>query len=93
LKDGRGIPLDRFTAYVWYTIAADAGYAAAGPDLGGLNNGGYLTTDQIEQAKAKARDLEQVVIRAVTARGCSGWDGEFDEFPTPPPPKLQRFCH
>ena len=93
LKEGRGIPLDRFTAYVWYTIAADAGYAAAGPDLGELNNGGYLTTDQIEQAKAKARDLEQVVIRAVTARGCSGWDGEFDEFPTPPPPKLQRFCH
>ena len=93
LKDGRGIPLDRFTAYVWYTIAADAGYAAAGPDLGELHQGGYLTTDQIEQAKAKARDLEQVVIRAVTARGCSGWDGEFDEFPTPPPPKLQRFCH
>jgi uncharacterized protein len=93
LKDGRGVPLDRFTAYVWYTIAADAGYADAGADLGELNNGGYLTTDQIEQAKAKARDLEQVVIRAVTARGCSGWDGEFDEFPTPPPPKLQRFCH
>ena len=93
LKDGRGIPLDRFNAYVWYSISADAGYAAAGPDLGELNNGGYLTTDQIEQAKAKARDLEQVVIRAVTARGCSGWDGEFDEFPTPPPPKLQRFCH
>ena len=93
LKDGRGIPLDRFAAYIWYSIASDAGYAAAGPDLGELNNGGYLTTDQIEQAKAKARDMEQVVIRAVTARGCSGWDGEFDEFPTPPPPKLQRFCH
>jgi TPR repeat protein len=93
LKDGRGIPLDRFTAYVWYTIAADAGYAAAGPDLGELNNGGYLTTDQIEQAKARARDMEQVVIRAITARGCSGWDGEFNEFPAPPPPNLQRFCH
>src|SRR3979411_1713827 len=93
LKDGRGISLDRFASYIWYSIAADAGYAAAGPDLGELNNGGYLTTDQIEQAKAKARDMEQVVIRAVTARGCSGWDGEFDEFPTPPPAKLQRFCH
>jgi hypothetical protein len=93
LKDGRGIPQDRFTAYVWYTIAADAGYADAGAGLGELNNGGDLTTNQMEQAKAKARDLEQVVIRAVTARGCSGWTGEFDEFPTPPPPKLQRFCH
>ncbi len=61
LKDGRGIPQDRFTAYVWYTVAADAGYAAAGADLGELNSGDYLTTDQISQAKAKARDLEQVV--------------------------------
>jgi uncharacterized protein len=93
LKDGRGIPQDRFTAYIWYTVAADAGYPAAGPDLGELESGGYLTTDQITEAKAKARDLEQVVIRAITARGCSGWEGEFDEFPTPPPPKLQRFCH
>jgi hypothetical protein len=93
LKDGRGIPQDRLTAYVWYTIAADAGYSAASAGIGELESGGDLTLDQITQAKAKARDLEQVVIRAVTARGCSGWDGEFDEFPTPPPPKLQRFCH
>jgi TPR repeat protein len=93
LKDGRGIPQDRFTAYVWYSIAADAGYSAADPDLNEIDRGGYLTLAQISDAKAKARDLEQVVIRAVAARGCSGWDGEFDEFPSPPPPKLQRFCH
>jgi uncharacterized protein len=93
LRDGRGIPQDRLTAYIWYTIAVDAGYKAAIADLNELDRGGYLTTDQISQAKAQARDLEQVVIRAVTARGCSGWDGEFDEFPTVPPPNLQRFCH
>ncbi len=93
LRDGRGIPQDRFTAYIWYTIAVDAGYSAAYSDLTELDRGGYLTLDQISQAKTKARDLEQVVIRAVTARGCSGWDGEFAEFPTPPPPQLQRFCH
>jgi uncharacterized protein len=92
LKDGRGVPQDRFTAYVWFTIAADAGYATAGTDLRELNNSDSLTSNQISEAKAKARELEQVVIRAVTARGCSGWDGEFDEFPAPPPPKLQRFC-
>ena len=60
-------------------------------DLNEIDGG--LTPDQISQARAKAHDMEQVVIRAVTARGCSGWDGEFDEFPAPPPPKLQRFCH
>jgi TPR repeat protein len=91
LKDGRGIAQDRFTAYVWYTIAADAGYSAAGTDLSEIDGG--LTPDQISQARAKAHDMEQVVIRAITSHGCSGWDGEFDEFPTPPPPKLQSFCH
>jgi uncharacterized protein len=93
LKDGRGITQDRFTAYVWYSIAADAGYATAGSDLAEINQSGYLTNDQINEARAKAHAMEQVVVRAVTARGCSGWPGEFDEFPPPPPPQLQRFCH
>ncbi len=93
LKEGRGIAQDRFTAYIWFTIALDAGYSIAGADLNEIDRGGFLTSDQTNDAKAKARDLEQVVIRAVTARGCSGWEGEFDEYPTPPPPKLQRFCH
>jgi TPR repeat protein len=93
LKDGQGVPQDRLNAYVWYTIALDAGYIPANGDLNELNNGGSLTLDQISAARAKSRDMEQVVIRAVTARGCSGWDGEFDEFPAPPTPKLQRFCH
>ena len=92
LRDGRGIPQDRLAADVWYSIAADAGYSAANADLTELERSGSLTLDQIAQAKTQARDLEQVVIRAVTARGCSGWDGEFAEFPTPPPPNLQRFC-
>lgn len=93
LNDGRGIAQDRFTAYVWLTIAVDAGYTAAAPDLNALHSSGLLSLDEIGQAKNKARELEQVVIRAVTARGCSGWDGEFAEFPAPPPPSLQRFCH
>jgi TPR repeat protein len=93
LKDGRGIAQDRLNAYVWLTIAVDAGYRAATPELNELHSSGTMTLDEITQARAKARELEQVVIRAVTARGCSGWDGEFDEFPTPPPPSLQRFCH
>jgi TPR repeat protein len=93
LKDGRGIPQDRLTAYVWFTIAEDAGYTPATAELRELDKSGFVTMDQVMEAKAKAKDLEQSVIRAVTARGCSGWDGEFDEFPAPPPPKLQRFCH
>ena len=93
LKEGRGIAKDPFNAYLWLVIAYDAGYVPAGTEIGELSTGGTLTLDQMSDAKAKAHDLEQVVVRAVTARGCSGWDGEFDDLPTPPPAKLQPFCH
>jgi len=92
LKDGTGGASDKFNAYVWFSIADDAGYGAAGDALTQLRAMGALNVEEINQAQAKTKDLEQVVIRAVTARGCSGWDGEFGEFPTPPPPSLQRFC-
>jgi len=92
LKDGRGIAQDRFNAYVWFVVALDAGYSPAQADLAELDGSGFLMQAQISEAKGKARQLEQTVIRAVNARGCTGWDGEFAEFPTPPPPKLQRFC-
>ena len=92
LKDGRGIALDRFNAYVWLVVALDGGYSVAQRDLAELEGGGFLSTAQISDAKRKARQLEQTVIRAVNARGCTGWAGELDEYPTPPPPKLQRFC-
>jgi len=93
LKEGRGIPQDRFNAYVWLMIASDAGYNAAGRDLAELGGSGAIGLDQIADARNKARDLEQQVIRAVNSRGCSDWDGEFEELPTAPPPKIQRFCH
>jgi TPR repeat protein len=93
LKDGRGIAQDRFNAYVWFTIALDAHYTAGSSDLAEIDGGGFLTMAQLSEAKAKARELEHTVIRAVNSRGCSGWDGEFDEFPTVPPPKLQPYCH
>lgn len=92
LKEGRGIELDRETAYTWFVIALDAGYSVAAREIAELDGGGYLSPAQIAEAKGKARQLEQTVIRAVNSRGCTGWDGELNEFPTPPPPKIQRYC-
>src|SRR5882762_5267537 len=90
LKEGYGIERDRVEAYVWFLIALDAGYSPAQNDLGELD--GILSRDQIDQAKGKARKLEDSVTRAVTAHGCTGWDGEFSETPSPPPPRIQRLC-
>jgi hypothetical protein len=73
-------------------VALDAGYTAPRSDLTELDGGGYLTQAEIAEAKTKARELENTVSRAVNAGGCTGWDGERDEFPSPPPPNLQRFC-
>jgi uncharacterized protein len=90
LKDGQGVAQDKFNAMIWLAIAADAGNNSAGQELNTLDG---LSLDQMATARAKAHDMEQIVIRAVNARGCSGWDGEFDDLPPSPPPKLQRFCH
>ena len=92
LKEGRGVELDRFNAYVWFVIALNAGESRAQMDLAELDGGGFLTQGQISEAKQKARNLEGAAIRAVNARGCTGWHGEFDDLPTPAPPKIQRFC-
>jgi len=89
LRDGRGVPQDRLQAYVWFLIAQDGGYPAAN-DLSALD--GILSRDQIDRAKEKARQLEDSVSRSVAAHGCSGWPGELDEIPSPPPPRLQHFC-
>jgi TPR repeat protein len=89
LRDGRGVPQNRFEAYVWFLIAQDAGYPASN-DLSALD--GILSRDQTDRAKEKARKLEDSVSRSVAAHGCTGWPGELDNIPSPPPPRIQRFC-
>ena len=90
LKQGQGVKQDKFEAYVWLLVSLDAGNQAAAADARQLE--GDFATAQIEQAKNNARDLEQTVTRAVVAHGCSGWPGEFNSIPTPPPPDIQSFC-
>lgn len=90
LRDGQGIPLDKFEAYVWMLVSYDGGLRAAATDLQALE--AELSSTQLEHAKSKARQLEGSAARSVVAHGCTGWQGEFDVVPTPPPPDLQRFC-
>jgi uncharacterized protein len=90
LKEGRGIERDRVNAYTWFLLALGGGYLAAQNELGLLE--GVLTQNQIDEAKTNARKLEDSVNRSIAAHGCTGWDGQFSEIPTPPPPKLQKFC-
>lgn len=91
LKDGKGVDADKLQAYVWLLVSYDAGNKAAGTDAAALE--GVLGATQITDAKRKARDLEQIASRVVSAKGCTGWPGEFDAIPAPPTPEIQRFCH
>jgi TPR repeat protein len=90
LRDGRGVAADKFEAYVWMLISSNAGNHRVASDLQALE--ADLGTNQVEQAKARARDMEGSVTRSVAAHGCTGWPGEFDVIPAPPPPDRQRFC-
>jgi uncharacterized protein len=90
LRDGQGVPLDKFEAYVWMLVSYEGGLRTTLTDLQALE--AELSSTQLEQAKGKARELESSTTRSVVARGCTGWRGEFDVIPAPPPPDLQRFC-
>ena len=90
MKEGQGINADKRQAYVWLLVSYQAGYQPAAADLQLLN--ADLSMNQIDEAKNKARDLQQTVTRAAVARGCTGWPGEFNAVPAPPTPEIQNFC-
>lgn len=92
LKQGQGVNTDKAEAYVWLLMSYDAGNQSSivAHTLAELQ--AVLSNEQIDDAKSKARDLEQTANRVVVSRGCTGWQGEFNAIPTPPPPEIQSFC-
>jgi TPR repeat protein len=89
LKGPGTIKQDKFEAYVWLLMAGDAGYAQY-PDLQSVETD--LGRARAEEAKTTARQRERESSRTVIAHGCTGWDGEFDRIPAPPPLDVQQFC-
>jgi hypothetical protein len=70
-------------------VSFDAGNQTVATELAALE--GDLGSNRVDEAKSKARNLEQTVSRAVVSHGCE-WVGALDPVPTPPPPDVQRFC-
>lgn len=92
LRQGQGgVHQDKFEAYVWLLVSFNNGITSAGTNLSLLE--GDLSAKQLQEAKSKARALGESTARAVTAGGCTGWDGEFFDIPEPPPLRLQNRCH
>jgi len=91
LRDGKGVTADKQEAFSWLLMSYDGGNQDVGSDLRALQND--LTNEQIDRAHARARELEPTTSRVVMARGCTGWNGEFNTIPVPPPPDIQRYCH
>jgi uncharacterized protein len=89
LKQGQGVNEDKFEAYVWLLVSFDAGNQTVATELAALE--GDLGSNRVDEAKSKARNLEQTVSRAVVSHGCE-WVGALDPVPTPPPPDVHRFC-
>ncbi len=81
---------DKYHAYIWLLLSFEAGAGGVGPTLSRLE--GDLGSNEVERAKQEARKLQQTVSRSVNARGCTGWNRELDDMPSPPPILLQRFC-
>lgn len=90
LKDGKGVNLDKAEAYLWLIMSYNAGNQSVAETLRALRP--QLATTQVEQAQSRSREMDQTMARALVAKGCTGWPGEFAAVPTAPPPDLQSFC-
>jgi len=90
LKEGRGVSEDKSEAYTLLLLSYEAGNRSITSDLQTLE--ADLGSNQVEQAKSRARSLETSERRSILAHGCSGWAGQFQTIPLPPPPDLQKFC-
>lgn len=89
-RNGLGVPENKVQAYIWLLLSFEAGNQQVAPDLQALE--ADLGSNQVERAKSAARELQETAVRSVASRGCTGWPGEFEHLPTPPPPDIQRFC-
>jgi uncharacterized protein len=90
LHQGRGTSREPFEAYQWLLLAQRQGVSTVAEDLRTLE--AELGSTRTEEAKTRALELEVTVARSVNAHGCTGWEGEFNQLPTPPPIELLKFC-
>ncbi len=90
LREGRGISLDKYQAYVWLLLSYESGAKGSAAYANDLE--GQLSSAQLEHAKTEARDLSARYSRSVASKGCTGWHGEFHVLPSTPPPDIQRLC-
>ncbi len=90
LLEGRAGPVNRKEAYQWLFVALENGISGAATDLSAIE--GVLGSNETEKAKTEARELQLRVRRSAVAKGCTGWPGELDQIPAPPPLELQRYC-
>jgi uncharacterized protein len=89
LLQGKGVNTDKFEAYVWLLVSFEAGKQGVADELQALE--AQLGTNKVEEAKTRARELQEKVSRDVVAHGCV-WPGYENTVPLPPPPDIQRFC-
>jgi TPR repeat protein len=90
LRNGRGTNLNKLEAYQWLLVSMQEGVSEAVIPVSELES--EFGSKQTEAAKDLARELRDRTLRAKHANGCTGWDGELDRIPTPPPLETQHYC-
>jgi len=90
LNLGGRVPIDKHQAYLWLSVAREAGVNEGGIDISLLES--ELGTAEAEKAKTEARELWNKVRRASNPTRCKGWSGELDLLPTIPPLELLSSC-
>ena len=84
-----GVARDPKEAYMWLLIAADLGNSRAPQSLQNMDS--ELGKREADAVRIQALALRDRIVASVQ-HTCSGWLGQYDDSPVPPPLQSQPSC-
>ncbi len=90
LLKGERLKRDAAQAYTWLLVASSFGNHGVDNQLQSME--ADLGMSGVEAARTQALSLREQVLKKLGSSDCSGWRGQFSEFPEAPPLSFQVAC-
>jgi TPR repeat protein len=90
LMKGLGVGKDQKEAYVWLLVAVEFGNSGAASRLNSIESD--LGATAAKSAREQAAELRRNILARRAKEPCSGWPGQYDLRPSPPPMSYLQVC-
>lgn len=90
LFKGLGVAQDQKEAYIWLLVAVEFGNSAAALRVNSIETD--LGMNTAKATRESAAELRRQILANRSKNPCSGWPGQYDLRPTPPPMSYLQVC-